>query len=114
MYRYHIFVCINQRSPEDLRGCCAAKGSANLRELFKLEIKKRGWKAEVRANTAGCLDKCEFGPSVVIYPEGVWYTVRTEHDVLEILDRHIGKGEVVERLLMAGQGQPSRLGNGVV
>jgi len=37
----------------------------------------------------------------VIYPQGVWYTVRTEQDVLEILDRHIGRGEIVERLLMA-------------
>ncbi len=100
MYRHHIFVCVNERPPENPKGCCAAKGSKNLREFFKLEITKRGLKGEVRANNSGCLDTCEFGPSVVIYPEGVWYTIRTEQDVLDILDRHIGEGEVVERLLM--------------
>ena len=103
-YRYHIFVCVNERPPDNPKGCCAARGSQNLRELFKLEIKKRGLKGQVRANNAGCLDTCELGPSVVIYPDGVWYTVPTEKDALEILDRHIGKGEIVERLLMRNTG----------
>lgn len=67
---------------------------------MKAEIKKRGWKGMVRANQAGCLDACAYGPSVVIYPEGVWYTVKNETDAQEILDRHIGKNEVVTRLLM--------------
>jgi (2Fe-2S) ferredoxin len=54
----------------------------------------------VRINTAGCLDRCELGPSIVIYPEGVWYTVRTEADVDEILAAHVRGGGRVERLLM--------------
>ncbi|MBI3939931.1 MAG: (2Fe-2S) ferredoxin domain-containing protein [Acidobacteria bacterium] len=110
-YRHHIFVCVNERPPDSPKGCCAAKGSLNLREFFKLEIKKRGLKGQVRANQAGCLDMCEFGPSVVVYPEGIWYTVRTEQDALEILDRHIGKGEIVERLLMQWS-SPSRKDTG--
>ncbi|HET6370775.1 MAG TPA: (2Fe-2S) ferredoxin domain-containing protein [Nitrospiria bacterium] len=99
-FKHHIFVCTNVRSADDARGCCSAKGSEGLRDYFKAEIKKRGLKGMVRANQAGCLDACAFGPSVVVYPEGVWYTVRTEADAREILDCHIEKGEVVARLLM--------------
>ena len=53
---------------------------------------------EVRVNKAGCLDRCEEGPVIVVYPEGVWYTYVDEADIDEIVDRHIVGGEVVERL----------------
>lgn len=99
-FKKHIFVCINERTAEDPRGSCRAKGSFRIHELFKEEVKKRGLKTEVRANKAGCLDHCEFGPSVVVYPEGVWYTVGNAGDVLEIMDSHIEKGKTVNRLLM--------------
>lgn len=99
-YSYHIFVCINQRTPDDPRGSCSAKGSIALQEHFKAEVKKRGLKGTVRANKSGCLDHCALGPSVVIYPEGVWYTIRSIEDVNEIMDRYIGHGEVVDRLRM--------------
>ena len=101
-YRYHLFVCTNQRAPDDPRGCCAAKGSDALRDLFKEEVAKRGLKGVVRANTAGCLNACAMGPSVVVYPEGVWYTVKTSGDAIEIIERHLTHGEVVERLRMPG------------
>lgn len=55
-------------------------------------------KSEVRANAAGCLDICEFGPSVVVYPDGVWYGELTVDDVEEIVDRHLIGGEPVDRL----------------
>ncbi len=54
----------------------------------------------VRANLAGCLNQCEFGPTMVIYPEGVWYTYNNEDDIDEILTRHVIRGERVERLLL--------------
>jgi (2Fe-2S) ferredoxin len=63
----------------------------------------------VRANKAGCLDHCALGPSVVIYPEGVWYSVKTESDVTEIMERHVLNGEVVTRLLMPDHPAPTRL-----
>ena len=99
-HQYHIFVCENRRPADDPRGCCAAKGSGEIRDLFKEEIKKRGLKGKVRANQAGCLDTCGMGPSVVVYPEAIWYTVKSKEDALEIIDRHLLKGEIVERLLM--------------
>ncbi len=99
-FTYHLFICENQRGPEDPQGCCRAKGSEQLRELFKSEIKRLGLKGKVRANKAGCLDACQYGPSVVVYPEGIWYTVPKPEDVLEIVQSHLVEGRVGERLLM--------------
>ena len=53
---------------------------------------------KIRINKSGCLDRCQEGPCVVVYPEGVWYTYVDEHDIDEIVDRHLVKGEIVERL----------------
>ena len=78
------------------------KGAGSLRDLFKEEVAKRGLKGTVRANTAGCLNACAMGPSVVVYPDGVWYTVKTAEDAIEIVERHLIHGEIVERLRMPG------------
>ena len=83
----HIFVCTNQRSPDDPRGSCSKLGSEALHARFKQEAKRLDLKDVVRANKAGCLDHCAQGPSVVIYPEGVWYQVKSEADVTEIMER---------------------------
>ena len=96
----HIFVCINQRPKDDPRGCCAARGSERLHAFFKQEVKRFNLKGIVRANKAGCLDHCDLGPSVVIYPEGVWYWVGNEADVTEIVEEHLEKGKMVERLVL--------------
>jgi hypothetical protein len=77
-FAHHIFVCINERPKGDPRGCCSALGSVGLHAFFKKEVERLGLKGIVRANKAGCLDQCEYGPSVVIYPEGVWYWVGKE------------------------------------
>jgi (2Fe-2S) ferredoxin len=97
-YKHHIFVCTNVRPPGSPRGCCAEKGSEQLRSMFKKELGARGLKGEVRANAAGCLDTCEAGPSVVVYPEGVWYGKVKPEDVATIVEEHIIGGRPVERL----------------
>jgi (2Fe-2S) ferredoxin len=97
-FRHHVFVCENRRDPADPRGCCAAKGSEAVRAALKAELARRGLKKQVRANAAGCLDACAFGPSMVVYPEGVWYGGVTPEDVPEIVERHLVGGEPVERL----------------
>ena len=99
-YQRHIFICMNERPDDDPRGCCAARGAAVIRETFKSELAKRGWKGKVRANQAGCLDACAFGPSVVIYPEGVWYRLKSREDAMAVIEQHIERGEIVERLLI--------------
>ena len=98
-FRRHVFVCENRRPEDDPRGCCAAKGSPAIRAALKAELKRRGLAGTVRANAAGCLDACADGPSIVVYPEGVWYgRVRVE-DVPEIVESHLVGGRPVERLL---------------
>ncbi len=99
-YTHHIFVCENLRDPSDPRGCCAAKGSEEIRQKFKAELKKRGLKGKARANKSGCLDQCATGPTVVVYPEGVWYAHVSVNDVEEIVESHIIGGKPVERLLL--------------
>jgi (2Fe-2S) ferredoxin len=54
----------------------------------------------VRVNMAGCLDRCEFGPTLVIYPEGVWYSPKSRADIDEILDAHLVAGRRAERLML--------------
>lgn len=100
-YTRHIFICTNRRPDENPKGSCAAKGSEEVKARFNKELEARGLKQDVRANAAGCLDACERGVSVVVYPEGVWYGRVTIDDVKEIVERHIVGGAPVERLLMA-------------
>ena len=103
-YKAHIFCCTNERPPGHERGCCKEKGAEKLRNYMKARLKEL--KAEnpqlsgMRVNNSGCLDRCELGPTMVIYPEGVWYTYASPADVDEIIERHLKKGERVERLLL--------------
>ena len=95
----HVFCCTNRRPDGHPRGSCAAKGSEKLRNYMKVRAKELGIKG-TRINSAGCLDRCELGPSLVIYPEGVWYRYDTTADIDEILQTHLVDGGRVERLLM--------------
>ena len=93
-YDAHVFVCTNRRPDGHKRGCCAAGGSEKLRDYMKARAKEMGL-TRVRVNSAGCLDRCEQGPCVVIYPEGVWYRIDSNAAVDEILQRHLRDGERV-------------------
>lgn len=98
-FRAHIFVCCNRRPDGHRRGSCAARGSEDLRDYMKARVKELGLE-KVRVNQAGCLDRCEFGPTLVIYPEGVWYSPKTRDDVDEILREHLaGKGRATRLML---------------
>ena len=100
-FEHHIFICTNRRPPENPRGCCDPEGLGALQLVFKKELAVRGLKVGIRANKAGCLDQCEHGPTVVIYPEAVWYGGVQPEDVPEIIESHMIKGEPVERLRLA-------------
>ena len=97
-YERHVFVCENRRPEGDPRGCCAAKGSIEIRGRLKLLAKNAGLKGRVRVNASGCLDQCERGVTIVVYPEGTWYGGVTLADVDEIFQRHVLGGTPVERL----------------
>lgn len=69
-----------------------------LKGALKKAIKSSGLRDTVRANSAGCLDACEFGPSIVVYPDAIWYGGVTLADVDEIVQSHIVDGKPVDRL----------------
>jgi (2Fe-2S) ferredoxin len=99
-YDKHVFFCCNQREPG--AQCCNNHGSAKIREYAKDRVKelKLNGAGKVRINQAGCLDRCELGPVVVIYPEAVWYTYVDQADIDEIISEHLQNGRIVERLLI--------------
>jgi len=102
-FQRHVFVCINERPADNPKGCCKARGGIEVRDRLKSELTARGLSKIIRANNAGCLDQCEHGVTVVVYPEQVWYGGVTVEDITEIVDKHLVGGEVVERLLIPDQ-----------
>ena len=88
-YDIHVFCCINERAPGHPRGSCSARGAQALQAYMKAQGKALGLGSRVRMNKSGCLERCELGPTMVIYPEGVWYTYNSEADIDEILHRHV-------------------------
>ena len=96
-YRAHVFCCTNERPEGHPRGCCKDKNAEALRNYMKARAKAMGLEG-VRVNIAGCLDRCELGPTMVIYPEGVWYHYRSNEDIDEILQTHVIEGGRVTRL----------------
>lgn len=97
-YQKHLFICTNQRATDHPRGSCDRDGIGALQVAFKKELAAHGLTTEIRANKAGCLDQCEHGPVVVVYPEGVWYGGVTAADIPEIVESHIMGGRPVERI----------------
>ena len=97
-YERHVFVCENRRAPDDPKGCCAAKGAAEVRDRLKQLAHDAGLKGRVRVNSAGCLGQCAHGVTIVVYPEAVWYGGVRLDDVDELMREHVMAGRPVERL----------------
>jgi len=102
-FQRHVFVCTNERPADHPKGCCKARGGVEVRDRLKAELTARGLGKTIRANNAGCLDQCESGVTVVVYPEQVWYGRVTVEDIPEIIEKHLIGGEVVTRLLLPNQ-----------
>ncbi len=97
-FRHHVFFCCNQRAAGE--ACCQDHGASEMRAYAKDRVKALGAAIpdRVRINQAGCLDRCELGPVLVIYPDAVWYTYVDRQDIDEIIDEHLIHGRIVERL----------------
>ena len=106
-YSCHVFCCTNVRPENHPRGSCARKNSVELRNYMKDKAKEMALKG-VRINTAGCLDRCELGPTMVIYPGGVWYRTANQTDVDEILEVHVKNGGRVARLMLKPEDGPAK------
>ena len=96
----HIFICCNRREPGHVRAAAAIPPVGSPAESVQEGARRARHQRRIRANKSGCLDQCEKGPTVVVYPDNVWYGRVTEADVNEIVEQHIIGGRPVERLLM--------------
>jgi (2Fe-2S) ferredoxin len=102
-YKHHIFCCANERPAGHPRGCCKERGGEQLRNYLRARVKEEGISG-TRVNNAGCMDRCEAGAVMVVYPEGIWYTYATKADVDDIIESHLKNGQPVTRLMLdAGQ-----------
>lgn len=98
-FTHHVFFCTNQR--ESGEPCCNNHNAQKMRDYVKSKVKKLGISSgehRIRINSAGCMDRCDSGPVLVVYPEAVWYTYVDESDLDEIIEEHLKNGRVVERL----------------
>lgn len=98
-FEKHIFICTNQRAPGEKKSCGEACGLELIKE-FKKQMKDQNLNSRMRAQKSGCLDACEYGPTVVVYPEGIYYGAVTPADVNEIVQEHLLNNRPVERLII--------------
>lgn len=96
-YRQHLFICTNERADPNRKSCGTAHGEALVAQ-FKSLIQQHRLAIEVRAQKTACLDACEVGPSLVVYPDGIWYGGVQLEDVNEIFEEHLLHNRPVERL----------------
>lgn len=101
--QHHVFVC-NGKS-------CSAVGSAEVKAAFERELEARNLRygkaskgrnpeGSVLLTDCGSVGFCSIGPTVLVYPENVWYAQVSPEDVAEIIEDHLEKGNVVERLAL--------------
>lgn len=89
--RAHVLLCAGTG--------CVSSGSKKVEAAFQTELARKGLVDEIKVIETGCHGFCEMGPIVIVYPEGVFYCRVQEEDVAEIVDSHLYKGRIVERLL---------------
>ena len=99
-FQKHIFICNNKRTDDDPRNSCSLRGSDDLINYAKKRIHELGLKGVVRVNKAGCLDACNHGPTMVVYPDDIWYSPKTKKDIEEIITSHIQNNDIADRLVI--------------
>jgi (2Fe-2S) ferredoxin len=97
-FERHVFVCHNTRPEGAPRPSCTRDGKSDLHAELQRLVKEAGLTGRVRINKSGCLDQCEHGPMMVVYPEAVWYGNVHVEDAAEIVREHLLGGHPVERL----------------
>jgi vanillate O-demethylase ferredoxin subunit len=95
----HILCCCNQRPEGHPRSCCADRGGRNFMEAIAERVAESGLD-NVTVTETGCMERCELGPAMVIYPDAVWYSYANEDDIDEIIESHLKGGQRVERLVL--------------
>ena len=91
MIRSHVLICGGTG--------CTSSGSTLLRDKLAEELKAKGLEEEIKIVMTGCFGLCALGPIMIVYPEGTFYSRVTVEDIPEIVDEHLTKGRIVERLV---------------
>ena len=94
----HVFVCQNTREEGNPKGSCTQRMAVPVFTKFREEIQKRGLMETIKVSKSGCLGPCAYGPTVVVYPDAVWYQKVSESDVAEIVEKHLIGNTPLERL----------------
>lgn len=98
LYKAHLLVCVDS--------CCREKGSDRIFDALSEELKQRGLSNDVLISRCGCLDQCESGPMLIIYPEGIWYHNLTKEDISRIVEEHIINGNILSDLVYYAPPKP--------
>ncbi len=97
MIRSHVLLCAGTG--------CTSSGSAKVSAALEAELKAKGLEEEIKIVKTGCFGLCALGPVMIIYPEGTFYSRVTPEDIPEIVEEHLLKGRIVERLVYADTGE---------
>jgi len=98
--RFYLLLCVNERAPDNPKGCCMRNGADRVRDRFAEVILRENLRETVRVVKASCLDNCSRGPTLAVYPDDVWYQRVQAEDVEEIIESHIRNGRPVDRLIL--------------
>ena len=97
MIRAHVLICGGTG--------CTSSGSVEIQKAFASNIEACGLTEEVKVVETGCFGLCALGPVVIVYPDGTFYSRVTSDDVKEIVEEHLLKGRIVERLVYSDTGK---------
>jgi (2Fe-2S) ferredoxin len=100
-FQFHAFFCLNLRKNGE--NSCENHCATDMFDYAKSECKRLNLNGvgKVRVNRAGCLDRCDLGPVMVVYPEGIWYQFVDKEDIDEIIQSHFIHGKPVTRLILS-------------
>lgn len=96
----YVLICTNERAPDHPKGSCSACGSVGIRERMKALLEEKNLKGKARILATSCLDTCEHGAVMCVMPDNIWYGGVRIEDAEEIVERHLERGEIVDRLLI--------------
>ena len=96
----HVFICTQNRPQGHPRGSCGSSGSMEIFNEFMNEVQNRNLFEKITLTNTGCMGPCMAGPSVLVYPEGVFYGKVKKSDVKTIMEQHLIGGEVVANLVV--------------
>ncbi|RPJ04423.1 MAG: NADH-quinone oxidoreductase subunit F, partial [Deltaproteobacteria bacterium] len=91
VFRSHLLLCGGTG--------CHASGSLLVKKALITELEKRGLSDEIKLVETGCNGFCAMGPLMVVYPEGIMYVTISPEDIPELVEEHLVKGRVLQRLL---------------